>query len=119
MMNTIQVESIRWNDKAEQGLKISAGNDLDIIKSEVINGHCRLWRCWDTKGHAGYVVTRDEGDEFCLVLGEGRGFHNFAPHFISYARRNNKVFRTHVKRKGLIKMYAKHGILFDEFVLRG
>jgi len=113
--------TIPWTDDIDQKLSVSAGTDLAIIKSQVKNGAAQLWYCTSAK-KAGYVVTRidrtGEGLELCLVLGEGSGFEIFAPKFLDFARRKNIGFRTHVRRKGLIKMWSKLGVEISDYVLR-
>lgn len=116
------IEQISWNDEAEAGLKVSAGADMAIIRAQVENGIAQLWRYSAADG-GGYIVTRvdqqGKGPELVIVLGEGRGLHDVVPQFIEAAQSLNiKSIRTHVKRQGLIRMYARHGFEVDEYVLR-
>lgn len=118
-MQVMQVMRVSWNAEAEQGLRVSAGADLGIIRQEVEAGVCELWHCISDSDQA-YVVTRRElPKEWVLVCGEGSGFHEFAPVFIKAAKARKLSIRTHVKRRGMIKLWARYGLNLDEFVLRG
>lgn len=114
--------NIQWNKNTDDKLKVSAGTDLEIIKNQVNKGIAQLWHCL-SKNNEAYIVTRIEklgnGYELCLVCGEGSGFFEFAPVFLNFAREKNISFRTHTKRRGLIKMWAKLSVNIDEYVLRG
>lgn len=117
-MNVFQV---CWTSFHDAALLDAAGSqsDLEIIKSQVLAGEAELWQCESETG-GGFVVTRlDPPDELCVVLGEGKGASDFIPIFIEYAKSRGLTIRTHVKRRGLIKMWARHGVHFDEYVLRG
>lgn len=113
------IKQIPWCKDAEAGLVISADTDMRIIKNQVLNGIAQLW---DING-TGYLVTRIDseaiGNVFVFVLGEGRGLNEVIPEFIRSAKKLGvNHFRTHVKRKGLIKMWRKHGLSVDHYVLR-
>ncbi len=115
----ISIREIEWGEAAEQGLKVAAGDDMEIIKAEVLGGISKLWKC-DSESSAAYMVTRlDDKTELCIVAGEGQGFFEFMPVFVQWCRQKGYSVRTHVKRKGLVKMWARLGITFDEYVLRG
>ena len=113
------VEVVPWSINAERGLVVSAGNDMASIKKEVEAGISLLWQViGDNIG--GYVVTRVDDDELVIVCGEGRGLiEHTAPFFLSLAKRHNLGVRTHVKRKGLIRIWKRYGLALDEYVLRG
>lgn len=114
-----KITNILWGDDIDEKLRASAGNDLDIIKHQVKNNVAQLWHCLSPTNEC-YVVTRiDPGPELVIVLGEGSGLLEFAPHFLAVARRQNVRVRTHVKRKGLIRLWARLGLKIDEYVLRG
>ena len=112
------VKNVDWSEVAERGLAVSAGNDMAAIRHEVKQGIAVLWRV-DGDGVDGYVVTRVEPGELVIVCGEGKGFHHIVPFFLTLARRSNLTVRTHIKRRGLLKMWARHGVTLDEYVLRG
>jgi len=113
------IKLVPWTDDIDDKLAVSAKGDLEIIKHQVKTGVAQLWQC-EHGQYGGYVVTRiDPGPELCLVLGEGSGFEIFAPHFLAVARRSGIPFRTHVTRKGLIRLWSRLGVTIDEYVLRG
>lgn len=116
------INQIPWSKEAETGLLKSAGTDLELIKNQVINKTAQLWKI-DTKTAKGYLVTRIDcegiGKVFVFVLGEGRQLGEVIPHFITSAQNHGiKHFRTHVQRKGLIRMWQKFGLTIDHYVLR-
>lgn len=112
------IKEIQWHDDHDKLLSVSAGNDLEIVKKQVKSGVAQLWECVSDKNY-GLVVTRiDTGNEWCIVLGEGSGFFEFVPFFLSVAEKKGLTIRTHVKRKGLIKMWSKVGLSLSEYVLR-
>lgn len=113
----------QWRREHDAKLAVAAGDDLAIIRDQVHRGIAQLWKCSINSETWGYVVTRIEGpkgdQDFVIVLGEGKGFSEFMPHFVEYGRRHNMRIRTHVKRKGLLKMWARLGVTFNEYVLTG
>lgn len=116
------ISLIPWNATAENGLLISAGADMEIIKHQVLNGVAQLWE-HSIDGAHGYIVTRLEidgnGTELVIVLGEGSGLHKVIPIFKQVALDMGiNSIRTHVKRKGLIRMYSRHAFNIDSYVLR-
>lgn len=116
------IKQIPWNMDAETGLIKSAESDLDIIKNQVITNTAQLWEINDEHSK-GYIVTRIDvegiGNVFVVVLGEGKGIDKVIPHFIQGAKNLGiEHFRTHVKRKGLIRLWSKHGLEIDHYVLR-
>ena len=114
-----EIREIEWCQKAEEGLIVSLGDDLGVIRLEVQKGIARLWSCESESG-GGYIVSRmDDLNEICIVAGEGKGFYEFMPVFLDWCRQQGCSVRTHVKRKGLIRMWKKLGVTLDEYVLRG
>lgn len=116
----LHIERAAWSAEAEQGLQVSAGPDMDIIRGQVERGTAKLWRC--TSGsNAAWVVTRYEPElrELVMVLGEGSGFMEFAPHFVNRARALGIKIRAHTQRRGMVRLWARLGVRLDEFVLRG
>lgn len=116
------IRQIPWSMEAEAGLIISAGTDLEIIKNQVLTNTAQLWEISGDDSN-GYIVTRIDvegiGKVFVIVLGEGKGIDDVIPQFIKGAKDLGiKHFRTHVKRKGLIRMWKKHGLEIDHYVLR-
>ena len=107
------IEKVGWCAAAERGLVVSAGDDMDVIAQEVKSGVSELWRFVGNVGR-GYLVTRIENmndrRELVLVLGEGKGFFEAAPIFIALARIEGMSFRTHVKRRGLVRMWQRLGL---------
>ena len=113
------IREVRWSDEAEAGLEVAARGDLEIIKKEVLRGISRLWECTSDHSRA-FIVTRvDSESEVCIVAGEGSGFVEFIPAMVKFWRDQGYMIRVHVKRKGLLRMFEKVGIEFDEYVLRG
>lgn len=116
---TAKIINVPWTDSVDDCLRVAARGDLAIIKAQVKSGVAQLWRCESDK-HTAYVVTRiDPGPELCIVAGEGSGFMEFVPHFVAVARRSNATIRTHVVRKGLIRLWSRFGLKLEEYVLRG
>ena len=116
------IKQIPWSDTAERGLVISAGDDMNIIKNQVLTGRAQLWE-HHLNGKHGYIVTRIDveglGTELVLVLGEGSGLHDAVPLFKQVAvDLGIKGMRVHVKRKGLIRMFSRHGFELDMYILR-
>lgn len=114
----IDVREIAWCSAVEPKLITSSRGDMEIIKRQVINGVAQLWHCLSEKNEMLVVTRIDPGPELVIVLGEGSGLFEFAPHFLNFAQRNNLKVRTHVQRRGLIKMWSKLGLNVDEYVLR-
>lgn len=116
-----EVVGIPWQPQHDKLLAVSAGADLEMIREQVQQGTAQLWQCTAGPKRA-FVVTRidrvGDGLELCLVLGEGSGFKEFAPIFVTVAKRKGYGFRTHVKRRGLIRMWSRFGVDVDEYVLR-
>ena len=116
------IKQIAWSDTAEDGLIVSAGEDMAIIKNQVLNGVAQLWE-HNLNGTHGFIVTRLDveglGTELVLVLGEGSGLNEAVPLFKQVAiDLGIKSIRVHVKRKGLIRMFARHAFEIDTYVLR-
>lgn len=115
----ISIINIAWNSDINKLLEVASRGDLEIIRDQVNKGVSQLWECKSLKNLC-YVVTRiDPGPELVIVAGAGSGLFEFAPSFIKVAKRSGATLRTHVKRKGLIKMWAKLGLNIDEYILRG
>lgn len=113
-----KIEQIQWLSHHDAMLSVSAGDDLEIIKSQVVGGVAKLWECKGEK-HSMLVVTRvDPGPELCIVLGEGSGMMEFAPYFLTVAKSKGMSVRTHVTRDGLVKMWNKLGLKVEEKILR-
>jgi hypothetical protein len=113
------IKEVQWESFHDERLKISARDDLEIIRSQVKQGAAQLWECTSANNH-GYAVTRiDPGPELVVVLGEGSGFMEFAPRFVEFAKRKNMTIRTHVTRKGMIRFWSRLGLNVDEYILRG
>ena len=114
----MRIWRVDWSEQAEQGLKVSAGEDMGFIRREVQAGIAILWRCESDKNSA-YAVTRCEPGEVVIVCGEGSGLKEFGPYFIAAAKSKGKTVRTHVRRRGLIKVWETMGLELDEYILRG
>lgn len=111
------ITHIKWTDDIDAKLSVSGGDDLPLIKDQVVNGIAKLWECKSDKNHC-FVVTRKDHDEICIVLGEGSGLMEFAPYFIRAIKDKGLRIRTHVRRKGLIRMWSRLGLNLSEYVLR-
>lgn len=111
------IESVPWCDKVARSVAKSAGSEenLKAIEAEVISGVARVWWCHGGENH-GHMITRLENKELVLIVGEGKGFDAAFPYVLAHVEKHNLSFRTHVKRKGLIRMYKKYGVLVDEYV---
>jgi len=115
----VNIVSISWNSEMDNVLNVAARGDLEIIRDQVQRGVAMLWKCHSEKSE-GYVVTRlDPGPEFVIVAAAGSGFFEFAPEFLKIARQQGVTVRTHVQRKGLIRMWNRLGLNVDEYILRG
>lgn len=115
----MRIYPVGWDEFAEKGLRVSAGKDMEFIRREVESGISILWRCESDKNSA-YAVTRYEPpSDIVIVCGEGSGLREFGPYFIAAAKSKGLAIRTHVKRRGLIKVWQSMGLQIDEYVLRG
>ena len=115
----MHIVAVHWSDEAEKGLVVSAGEDMDIIRWEVKNKVSVLWRCESATALA-FIVTRFQPpNELVFEAGEGSGFKEFIPYFVRVARSKGVPMRTHVKRKGMIKLWSSVGLTVDEYVLKG
>lgn len=115
----IVIREISWEDKHDAKLKVSAGDDLQLIKDQVRAEIAQLWECQSPSNYCLVVTRIDPGPELVIVLGEGSGLLQFAPRFVQHARNRRMTVRTHIKRKGLIRMWKRLGLELDEYVLRG
>jgi hypothetical protein len=120
----VEAVPVGWTDEMDDRLRVSAGDDLEIIRREVRTGIAQLWQCEKDGRPEAWVVTRvdgteQDGYEWVIVLGEGRGFFDYMPLFVSHARDKGLPIRTHVKRRGLIRMWERLGLHLDHYVLRG
>jgi hypothetical protein len=118
----LEASIIEWRDEHDAQLAVSAGDDLALLKQQAKRGQATLWQCSKDGESEALVLTRLDGQdnpEFVIVLGEGRGFFDYMPLFVHYAKKNNWPIRTHVKRKGLLRMWSRLGLELDEYVLRG
>lgn len=114
-----EIITVAWTDDIDDKIEIACRGDLAIIKRQVINNIAQLWRC-KSKKNLCYVVTRiDPGPELVIVAGQGSGLVEFAPEFLKVAKRSGARVRTHVQRKGLIRLWNRLGLTVDEYILRG
>ena len=115
------IKKIDWCDECEKGFLVSAGEDLAQIAWECRNGISQVWKM---SGEAeALIVTRLEKnidfDELVIVLGEGEGFKYVIPFFFELKESlGAKYIRTHVTRKGLIRLYEREGFVQSEVVMR-
>jgi len=111
-----------WTPEISDFIRVSAGRDLAFISEQVRSGVAQLWRCESSTG-SGHVVTRVEqvstGDELVIVCGEGTGAAEFGIQFFQEAKRQGMSVRTHVKRKGLVKIWENLGMSVDQIIMRG
>jgi hypothetical protein len=119
-MTGLVVEQVHWTGSVSKKLSRAAGEDLHAIRKEVDGGISRLWWC-HSKTTRGYIVTRLEKvhdkDVLVLVLGEGRGFGEVVEYLLSTVKKRKLSFRVHVRNKALVKMFEKHGLSVNEYVL--
>lgn len=115
----LSARPVNWRIEHDDRLRISAGEDLADIRREVEQGVSVLWECQSEGQPQAYVVTRLEGLEWVIVLGEGRGFFDFMPLFVRHARGRGWRLRTHVQRRGLVRMWNRLGLTLDHYVLKG
>ena len=115
----VEAVPVDWKPETDDRLRVSAGGDLDEIRQEVQQGIAQLWECRKDDQPKAWVVTRKDPDAWVIVLGEGAGFFDFMPLFVSHAREAGVSLRTHVKRRGLIRMWERLGLHLDHYVLRG
>lgn len=112
-----------WCDEAQRCLGVSGGRDLPVIARQVREGVAQLWECESERSHA-WVVTRVDADEagveWCIVLFEGSGLHEFVPHFVDAARERGIPLRAHLRagRPGLVRMASRYGFVPTEVVVR-
>lgn len=117
------IELRPWNGEAQRCLAVSGGRDLPVIARQVKEGVAQLWECESERSHA-WVVTRVDADEagveWCIVLFEGSGLHEFVPHFVDAARARGIPLRAHLRadRPGLLRMVRKYGFGPTEIVVR-
>jgi hypothetical protein len=114
----MRIRRVDWSEQAEKGLRVSAGEDMDFIRREVQAGIAILWRC-ESPTNSAYAVTRCEPGEVVIVCGEGSGLKEFGPYFIAAAKSKGLGIRTHVKRRGLIRIWRGMGLELGEYILRG
>ena len=127
------LHKINWTDTTQKALKKCAGDDMDIIKSQVKTGIAQLWGYDDGLNLALFVTRIDNepgGRELVIVLGESvytdhrglghcSGFSKAVELFKKMARDQNiATIRTHVTRHGLIRMYNEIGFDIDSYVLK-
>jgi len=106
-------------------LTLPARGDIDLILNEIQSGVCQLWQ--GNAESSGYVVTRIEKHkdkmEFVLVLGVGQNMRPIVEYLCKFVDKMGMSFRTHVTRRGLIRIYQRYGfkvveIRGEEFILK-
>lgn len=116
----MELTRVPWSQHAEENLLVAAGNEteLAVIRGDVESGIAVLFR------HPidGYLVVRvdecTEYKELVIVAGQGRNFKKYIPIFESMARlAGASKIRTHVARKGLLRMYEREGYKIAQHVL--
>lgn len=120
---TIAIHLRQWTPEYAAQLRLAAGASLPLLGRQVRDGIAHLWECVKDDKVKGLVVTRFDfgstGRELVIVAAEGQDlFDDFAPLFVEYCRTRGIGLRTHVRRKGLIRMWARLGVELDEYVLR-
>lgn len=120
----LEARPVGWTDDMDDRLRVSAGDDLQEVKTQVRRNLATLWQCEKNGQPEAWVVTRVDGieasgREFVIVLGEGKGFFDYMPLFVNHARGQNLKIRTHVQRRGLIRMWSRLGLELDHYVLKG
>lgn len=108
-----------WSEAAARELAGAMPEDGEIIADAVQAGRAQLYRV-ENRGYLVLAVERrGRGPELVIVAGAGRGLHEVIPELRAMARRAGiATMRTHVKRRGLVRMYRRHGFEPEETVLR-
>lgn len=105
-----------WCAEAARALDDAARGDLGWIEREVRAGISQLYRI--TGECSGWVVTRQEGDEFVIVAGAGENARPVMAWITDRALAAGLSVRTHIQRPGLRRMYEAIGFKADEIVMR-
>lgn len=108
------IERRAWCDEAEQGLRNAARGDMAVIRAEVQQGVSFLWRI--TGGSDGWLVTREEGAELVIVVGEGRNCRPVVQHCQRLADAAGMSIRVHLTHPSLMKIYQRLGFVERERV---
>lgn len=102
------MKKVLWSLEAQRALKPACRGDDEIIKQQVLNGESNLYQ-----GDDGFVVLRGEGLELVIVAGAGKQAKNFYNEITCLAKNSGfKSLRTHVVRRGLMRILERSG--FDE-----
>lgn len=104
-----------WCAEAETALMPAAFGDMPIIKAEVLQGDSDLWRAGGVSD--GWVVTRQEPGELVIVLGAGRNCLPVIRHITARAKAAGLTVRTHIRRRGLQRIYERAGFTARELVM--
>lgn len=112
---------VDFDDDFEAAIKSAAGDDLESIKNEIKSGECVAF-CFSGSDYDFKVVLRVEEinnkNELVLVLGAGHGMVDAINDFLHFAKINNcETIRTHVKRRGLVKIWESLGFQIQETVM--
>lgn len=104
-----------WCAEAEAALMPAAFGDMPFIRAEVLDGVCDLWRA--TGASDGWVVTRQEPGEVVIVLGAGRNCLPVIQHITARAKAAGLTLRTHIRRKGMQRIFERAGFRPRELVM--
>lgn len=119
-METLSIKPAKLCEAARVALWPAARGDWRYIEQELNEGGAVLWRCEGLKGAVdGWVVSRDEGEEFVIVLGAGRGCSFVINEFLRALKKSHfKTVRTHVLDERLKKLYERKKFQLAEYVMR-
>lgn len=114
------IERIAWSEDAEANMRHPAGAScLPYLRSEVLRGISKLWRCTDGSSGAHIVTRLDRNpDELVVAYCEGRDVHKFAGAFIHAAHVRGIPLRIHTTQPGVVRLLRRFGLRTQEFVLR-
>lgn len=102
-----------WNEAAAKGLSVSLGDDLNIVKAEVMRGVSALWSL-----DSGWIVTRVEDSEIVVVALENCSLKKAVPMIIQIAKDAGFMsVRCHTSSAALERYLCRFGAVRREIVL--
>ena len=104
------IERRVWSSEAARVLRPALGDDLSVIRNEVIGGDAALY-CIHEGVAKGYFVLRLEemkngNSELVIVAGAGRGWRYSMGRILAAFNQSVDSVRIHTKREG-IKRWAR------------
>ncbi len=112
---------IPWTAEADAHFSSLAGRScLPLLRTEVIAGVSRLWRCTSSTSHVLVVSRLDTSPrELVICYAEGRGMSEHAHAFIEAARRARAPLRVHTASRAMARWLRRFDLHVSEYVLRG